>query len=362
MPPEPLDTSIPVMWPRLPTAADLAPYLARIDAGRVYSNWGPLVAELSERLAGYFGVEPDQVAVLANGTLALKGAVETVGGVGDTWHLPSWTFAATGHAVVNAGRHPHFVDVDRDTWAAEPCPAASPTGHMVVAPFGARPEAERWFDSRCPVVFDAASCFDSCQGIGESLGPTSALMVSLHATKALAAGEGGVLVGPAAWIDDVVAWANFGFHHDRVVRIHGTNAKLSEYHAAVALASLDRWSTTRAEWAEVIDRVVAVSAELGVGVQPALGAGWVTTTWICEMPDPQAKHRLERECDRQGIGYRNWWGDGTAMMPYFIDCDRDPLPATASLAERTIGLPLFLGMTAAEIERVGAAIAASLAG
>ena len=43
--------AVPALRPLLPTIDRLLPYLSRIDATRCYTNWGPLVSELEERLA-----------------------------------------------------------------------------------------------------------------------------------------------------------------------------------------------------------------------------------------------------------------------------------------------------------------------
>src|SRR3990172_5815553 len=49
---------IPIMQPKLPIAQHLLPYLNRIDESRIYSNFGPLVIQLEERLAEHYGVSP----------------------------------------------------------------------------------------------------------------------------------------------------------------------------------------------------------------------------------------------------------------------------------------------------------------
>ena len=67
----PTGTPIPMMRPKLPSARKLLPYLERIDANRVYSNWGPLVAELSERLCGVFGASDGSVICANSGMSAI---------------------------------------------------------------------------------------------------------------------------------------------------------------------------------------------------------------------------------------------------------------------------------------------------
>lgn len=66
------------------------------------------------------------------------------------------------------------------------------------------------------------------------------VIFSLHATKPLGIGEGGVLItADAAMAEAARRLSNFGFQ-DREVRGPGMNGKMSEFHAAVGLAQLDR--------------------------------------------------------------------------------------------------------------------------
>jgi hypothetical protein len=54
-------TTIPVTRPKLPSAERLAPYRRRIDEARFYSNFGPLVQRLEDRLAHRFGLPVEGV-------------------------------------------------------------------------------------------------------------------------------------------------------------------------------------------------------------------------------------------------------------------------------------------------------------
>lgn len=351
---------LPVMRPLLPAADRLLPYLRRIDDARTYSNLGPLLVETRARMAEHFGVTDDRVAVVANGTLGLQALIETVGSVGDEWSVPSWTFVASAQALVSARRRVHFVDVDPEDWAMRPGEAPRSVGHLVVAPFGARPQVGRWRGIPGPQVFDAASCFDACAGIGPSLGDRQALMVSLHTTKTLPAGEGAVIVADPAWIADAARWANFGFRGTREAVGPGLNAKMSEYHAAVALASLDEWATSREEWSRSTDRARAVAGDLGLVPQPAAGEGSVTTTWNVLLDPAVDIETVRADLLVEGIETRRWWSGGVATMRAFSEASAEPLPVTDRLAGRALGLPLHRDMGAEAFDRIGGALQRSL--
>lgn len=354
---------IPVMRPLLPSHVDLAPYLQSIDDSRTYTNFGPLHRRLESRLAEYFGVRDDEVLLLANGTLALQGAVETAATMKSSWLMPSWTFVASAEAVSSAGRDIIFGDVDAASWRLAVNPVSDGQPLVMVAPFGDAPDISsiRSQAPQSPVIVDAASCFDACRGLSSADLSNTMVMVSLHATKLVTTGEGGVLVGDARWINDVKRWSNFGFRGRRIAEVRGTNAKLSEYSAAVGLASLDRWLTTRVELAERAERYKSQLNEAGVSVQPALERGKYTSTMIARFVDLKTRDRAHSALSKADIETRAWWSEGVHRMDTFADCQqREHLTVTELLADTTLGLPFFVDMTMSEIDRVTDAIAKAL--
>lgn len=344
--------TIPVLRPRLPDASALLPFLRRIDDAGVYSNFGPLYQEFAERLSDYFGVDIDQVALFANGTLALQAAIESVGDAGDVWACPSWTFVATGQAITSARRRIHFADVDSDTWALTPEPRPFARGQVVVAPFGDRPRLADWSSITNFKVFDAASCFDACAAIGPELDDQSILMVSLHATKPLAAGEGAVLIGPADWVARAARWGNFGFGGSRIASGPGLNAKISEYHCAVGLASLDQWPTRQVPLLELTQLTSAITHALGLIAQPAMRVNHVTTTWNIQFPKHLDVEQIASALAANGIETRRWWPCGVDQMPAFGRATADPLPNSRLLAAQVLGLPFGPHLHREHIDRI----------
>jgi dTDP-4-amino-4,6-dideoxygalactose transaminase len=346
---------IPVMRPRLPSQSELAPYLRMIDENRVYTNFGPLHRQLEVRLAEYLGVSDEHVLLLANGTLALQGAVGTSGGNGSEWVMPSWTFVASAEAVSTAGAEICFADVDADTWALRAITEASSRPHMVVAPFGAPPHVAQWRHrvGSVPMIIDAASCFDACRGMSTDALSNSMVMISLHATKLVTTGEGGVLVGDPEWIRDVKRWSNFGFRGRRIADVRGTNAKLSEYGAAVGLASFDRWDKTREELVAKLTHYRRNLLALGIDIQPSAASGHVTSTVVARFNSPERRDQCRTTLDDHGIETRAWWSEGVHQMATFADCKRrEPLLVTEQLAKTTLGLPFFIDMSISEIDWV----------
>jgi dTDP-4-amino-4,6-dideoxygalactose transaminase len=358
---------MPVMRPKLPAAARLAPYLEKIDSSRIYTNFGPLALTLEDRFAAHFSLPAASVVTVANGTLGLMLALMAQGAVPSTLcAIPAWTFVASAQAAILAGLVPYFVDVDPASGAldinsvADAIAGAPGTvgAVMPVVPFGQPIDVCGWdhFRSRTglPVVIDAAAGFDALRP-----GQTPCV-VSLHATKVLGAGEGGLVVSAdSALIRDVRARSNFGFAGTRESAMPAANAKLSEYHAAVAHAALDEWPSTRSEWLSCAGTYRRALRRLpAVDQQPGFGETWVASSCVVRL-NTGAK-RVERELAGKQIMTRRWWGDGAHAHPATVKYPQALLPATEALARTTLGLPLYRDISVAEIEYVCESLNAAL--
>jgi len=356
--------TIPLMKPLLPNRRALEPYLAEIDVNRWYSNRGPLERRFEARLAEYFGVEPEQIICVSNGTQALSISLKAVARSSEGYCLmPSFTFAATAHAAVAAGLEPYFLDVDPNTWAIDPevvktiLPTLNgPIAAIVpVAPFGASFEIEAWDnfhrDTGIPVVIDAAAGFDTARS------GKSPVIISLHATKALGIGEGGfILCRDDGNITKIRAGRNFGFIGRRVAEVPGINAKLSEYGAAVGLASLDAWPETRNQLCSLAGSFLDLFAGLDcLSFAPGFTVEHAVTTCNVAFKEPIASNVIA-ELAHEGINARRWWNRGCHEEPIFSQYRIMCLNVTDYLTERVVGLPFFVDLELNQIKRIRDAV------
>lgn len=365
--------ALPVAKPKLPTAQKIFPWLQRIDQTRIYANWGPLNTLLEERLGSSFG---GYAVTVSSGTAGLICALLGVCGErpAGLCLMPSWTFVATAQAALAAGLTPCFIDPDEMSWAITPksvekalagllnsCPSVERrvSAVIAVAPFGSPIDPDPWDDfvarTGIPVVIDAAAAVD-----GLRAGRVPAV-VSLHATKCLAAGEGGFIVTrDADLIKRIKRAANFGFFGSRSAEVPGLNAKLSEYHAAVALASLDSWPEERAQWLQVARRLRGPLVEVGCALLPGWGEHWVSSTCVVRLPAGLSAEEATLALGLRGIVTRAWWGRGCHAQPAFAKCPRWPpngdLPVTERLAASTLGLPFYLDLPVGAEQRIATAL------
>lgn len=217
-----------------------------IDSGW-YSNTGPLAGRLERALASELP-GAGSIGLVSSGTAALMMALR-LGNLpeGSQVIVPAVSFIATAQAVAWCGFEPVFADIDPDTMTL--CPRAVERAitprtsailgvHLLGVPCDhAALEAlakahDLW------LVYDGAQAIDLRRD-GKSLAAWgNATAFSLHATKMLHTGEGGIVATPSAGDKATLhAMRNFGGSGPTANMI-GTNAKLSEAAAAMGLAVL----------------------------------------------------------------------------------------------------------------------------
>jgi dTDP-4-amino-4,6-dideoxygalactose transaminase len=352
-----------VMRPQLPSARELLPYLERMDEARWYSNHGPLLRELEHRFAEHFGVSAGQLAIVANGTVALSAALLAAGAQpGAKCLLPSWTFVGSAAGIWAANMRPHFVDVSSDTWMLDPevirkrGDLAEVGAVMVVSAFGAPVETQAWdaftADTGIPVIIDCAASFDTVASVAAAAPGRSPIMISLHATKAFGVGEGGLLLSTD---EDLVRRfnqiCNFGVWDSPAGQILGYNGKLNEYNAAVGLAMLGKWAERRDQLARLTDKYARRLAQVGaVTTLPGYGTGWVSC--YCNVRTEAESETVIERLARLGIETRRWWQSGVHVQRAYRHFSKDELEVTEDLARHVFGIPFYHDLTEVEFERV----------
>lgn len=213
---------------------------------RWLTNAGPCVQELEQELANKLGVK--HCIAMCNGSVALEIAIRALGLTGEVI-IPSFTFIATAHALQWQEITPVFCDIDPDTHTIDPQRVEElitprTTGIIGVHLWGRACDIDALADiarrRNLTLLFDAAHAF-ACSYKGRMIGNFGeAEVFSFHATKFFNSLEGGAI---ATNNDDLAAkirlMKNFGFAGmDKVVYI-GTNGKMNEISAAMALTGLE---------------------------------------------------------------------------------------------------------------------------
>lgn len=367
---------VQLLVPDMPEAAELLPWLQRIDANRWYTNFGPLAGELEARLREELQVHCDKplhATCVANATAGLELALAAMGlRPGARVLVPALTFVASATAIVRAGFEPVVADVDAGNWTLTPalaqaaCTATPIDAVLTVATFGVPHAVAAWDDfsarTNIPALIDAAGAWGNqrCNG-------RTPVVFSLHATKSLGAGEGGLIASTdRELVRRIRVAANFGINLDAdaptpigQVAQPGTNAKLSEYHAAAGLANLARWhdraTRRRALMTEMRARLAALPGLVPVWQQ---GDANLVRTLLCfSVASGAQRSAIERACADAGIATRRWYLPTLDRHPAFAACTRvGELPVAARLGATLIGLPFHLHFASADLDAVIAAV------
>lgn len=359
---------LPIARPSVPPATALQGDVSRILESGILTN-GPYVRELEDRAARYLGVRHCiAVASCTSGLMLVLRASELSGDV----LVPSFTFAATAHAVSWNGLRPVFADIDRSTLTLSPEAVAETMGVRASAIL-----ATHTYGTPCDVegldavarsngvrlLFDAAHAFGS-QRAGVCVGGFGdAEVFSLSPTKVLVAGEGGII----STNDDAIAeqcriGRDYGNPGNYDCSFVGLNARMSEIHAAMALRSLetleDRISQRNAlaslyrgllspipgvRFPEVRRGDRSTYKDLAVLVDSesfGIDAGW-----------------LARALAAEGIETRRYYSPPVHTMRAYRGLGpAPPLPNTEVAAAQALCLPLWTGLTPGQVERVALAI------
>lgn len=356
-----------VCRPQLPDADAIAEYIRGIDSRRHYSNRGLLVRQLEERIATSMDRPAHVVRSTSSGTSALEVAILANAGLATPARplalVPSFTFSATGLAVERCGYQVHFVDIDPDTWAIDPValakhPLLDHVGLIVsVAPYGVLPDMaglEALSQATgVPVVVDAAAAFEAVLDNPQIISDSVPMSLSFHATKTFSTGEGGAVIWDNAKGQDMVQQvSNFGFFLSRECKVAGTNAKMSEYHAAVGLAMLDAFPARRRDYARV-SALYARAAELcdpggAMLLPPRVSSAYA----LYEARDAAHFEHAEKFLLDGMVETRRWYEDGQHTQPHFQAAGSDPLPVTDSLSRKLLGLPMAHDLTPQDVALV----------
>ena len=246
--PPTFDEQLHIGRPNLAQTPDILAAFAGILESKWLTNDGGWVHRLEANIEHFLNVK--HCVVVANGTLGLEIAARAL--MPERGHviMPSFTFAATPHALAWQGYKPVFADIDPMTHVLAPVSLEARitddvVGILGVHTWGTPCEIEALtalaVRHNLPLFFDAAHAF-GCRYRGRSIGNFGRCEVfSFHATKFFNTAEGGAITtNDGQLAKELRELRNFGFIGDGTHRTSGIgiNAKMSEFHAALGVMNL----------------------------------------------------------------------------------------------------------------------------
>lgn len=343
--------------------ADRRAILARIDEALATGQLtlGKFGRELEERFAAYCGAT--YAVAVSSGTSALEIALRALGVEGKEVLVPANTFFATAAAALHAGARVRFLDCDPRTMAVSVEDLAAHIGPhtagVIVVHIGGlvTPDIEA-IRRLCAergiwLLEDAAHAHGSTMGgrMAGTFGVAGAF--SFYPTKVMTAGEGGMIVTDDERLrDEALIYRDQGkasFTQNAHTRL-GSNWRMSELHAAVALsqlARLDEFIAHRQRIARVYD---AALADGRLGLRPLAvpeGARCNYYKYVVYLPDGIDRAALKRLLrEEYDIGLSGEvYETPLHEQPVFAAYRDRSLPGAEYLCARHICLPISAVMT-----------------
>ena len=318
-------------------------------SGQITNN-GIKLKELERKLKEYLNVY--NISLFTNGHTALEIAIEALGLRGEVITTP-YTFASTPLAIVRKGLTPIFCDIKQDyTINEELIENVINEKTCAIIPvhvYGNVCNVER-IDSiakqyNIPVIYDAAHAFGVKKngvGIG-NFGDIS--MFSFHATKVFNTVEGGGLTYRSVELNNVFSeMRNFGISGEETKR-NGTNAKMTELHAAMGLCNLryiDENIKKRKKLVDLYDNLLKECK----GIRLNERVENVTSNYayypiriITELKGETRDNVLKRLADN-GVYARKYYSPLVTELPIYEKKVKVNCPLAKCIADEVITLPL----------------------
>ena len=234
----------PFMRPTLPELSQVISEYQSAYLNGIVTN-AELVARLEAAVAERLRVK--HCVAVSSCTSGLMLVLRALGLQGEVI-LPSFTFFATGHALLWNGLQPVFANSETDTWNVSPADiekritentSAILAVHLYGNPCDVTALEAIARRHNLKLVFDAAHAFGG-EYRGIPIGSFGdAEVFSLSPTKLLVAGEGGLVTTNDAELAAAVrAMRNYGDVGAYNPKWLGVNARMTEFNAALALSGL----------------------------------------------------------------------------------------------------------------------------
>lgn len=348
---------IPVTKTFLPPLEDYQTQVKRTWESQWLTNRGELVLELEGKLKQRLGVT--NIIVTNNGTIPLQIALKLLGKGGEIITTP-FSYVATTASIVWENCTPVFVDIDPDYLtidetrieaAITPKTTAILATHVFGNPCEVKAIEAIAAKHKLAVIYDAAHCF-GVNYLGESIfnfGDVSTC--SFHATKVFHTAEGGAMFCKDDALQQQLYYShNFG--HDGPLAFHGLgiNGKISELQAAMGLAVfpfIDLIVAERRKVVEFYNRNLDLSALQTLKIRA--NTEWNYSYFPVVFKNEKDLLETQEKLNRNGIFPRRYFYPSLNTIDY---CKGQSMPVSESIASRIMCLPLYVGISEAELGQI----------
>lgn len=362
------DASVPLARPHL-TARDRNYVQAVLDSPRL--SMGPWLERFEQQMAETCGTR--HAVAVSSGTAALHCIVRALDLGPDAVVITTpFSFVASANVLLYEGIRPQFVDIDPQTYnidveRVETAIMPDTQAILAVDVFGV--PADWPALTELAETHDLLLIDDACEALGSAVGGHSighwgdAAAFGFYPNKQITTGEGGCITTDSdALAQTCRSLRNQGraddgrMRHDRL----GYNYRMSELAAALGCAQLERLP-------ELTDQRRAVAARYREALAPLaddLALPPDAPNGTCSPFVYVIRLRDHFTADARDVLMEHLQDNGIGCAPYFPPIHLQPLyrerfgfapgtfPVCESVSARTLALPFYPDLTAAQIDRV----------
>ncbi|MCA9940249.1 MAG: DegT/DnrJ/EryC1/StrS family aminotransferase [Anaerolineales bacterium] len=346
---------IPISKPYI-GAEERQAVLAVLDSG--YLVQGPVTAQLEEKFATLCGVQ--HAIATSSGTTALHLALLAHGiGPGDEVITSSFTFIATVNSILYVGATPVFVDIEPDTFNMNPAlveAAVTPRTkaimpvHLYGLPCDMAAIAAAAARHGLVIIEDAAQAVGA-RFRGQVTGSFGTGVFSLYATKNVMSAEGGMITtNDTALAEQCRLLRNHGMKRRYYYEMMGYNFRLTNLHAALGVAQMDRLADFTARRRA---NATYLNAHLRDVMTPRVPAGYEHVWHQYTVRVPAKRDAAAEQLGRNGVGTGIFYPIPAHRQAYVRErIGEVHLPVTGQMAAEVLSLPVHPQLSQADLEKI----------
>jgi len=289
-------------------------YLSISNKQRKYSNFGFCETELRKRFSNILEFPFNQISLGSSATLLLNICCnlfsDEIKKNNGKFYFPAFSFFSTFSIASSLKNEVIFYDIHNEIFLPNIFNKIEINDLVFLnVPFGSSTKLSLMLDYAsklpCKVIIDAAACLPGIiySNIKFNNLPNNVIIVSsLHATKIISCGEGGICLFGNKIPGYIKELTNFGIIKGRKQKwVNSTNAKMSEFNAAAGLVSLDMAKINIDKIINAKRKVAKISNTYGLKLfDNNLEATLTLNLWNDNI-------NLTKNLKKHNYEFRRWW-------------------------------------------------------
>jgi len=341
----------------LPSIEAYQSYLNRAWEKVWLTNRGELTLELEHKIKKAYQI--NNIIITNNGTVPLQIALKLLGNQGEIITTP-FSYVATTSAIIWENCKPIFVDIHPEYLSIDetkieaaitPKTTAILATHVFGNPCHVDAIEKIAKKHNLSVIYDAAHCFGVTYNNNSIFNYGDVSTCSFHATKIFHTGEGGAMFCNDENLYHKLYYShNFGHNGPLDFYGLGINAKISELQSAMGLAVFDNLDHIFSERKKVVDFYLKNLDFTSLSTMKIReNTQWNYSYFPVIFESEAELLKVQQKLNDVEIFPRRYFYPSLNTIDF---AKGEKMPISESIASRILCLPLYVGLTEAELQLI----------